>query len=123
MRKTLIIAALLYLGANFSVLATATTEQEGGKSQLHEESKCLKRTGRQLRQKMAMRKIMGKTLVATSDGGVIVMIGNKLFKYDAELNLIGETKIKFDPRENKNLKIPRDKLLKRQKYMEESDTE
>lgn len=35
-------------------------------------------------------------MIATSDGGVIVMMGNKLYKYDKDLNLKKEVEIKID---------------------------
>jgi hypothetical protein len=41
---------------------------------------------------MMMRPIM----IATTDGGVVVMIGDKLMKFDRDLNLVKETKIKMD---------------------------
>ena len=38
--------------------------------------------------------MMGKTqMVATDEGGVIVLAGNKLIKYDANLNLVKEAEI------------------------------
>jgi len=38
--------------------------------------------------------MMGKTqMVATDEGGVIVLAGNKLLKYDADLNLVKEVEI------------------------------
>jgi hypothetical protein len=42
------------------------------------------------------RMMMSKSLVATSDGGVIVLIGNKLQKYDKDLVLKKEAEIKLD---------------------------
>lgn len=39
---------------------------------------------------------MGKTMVATSDGGVVVMVGNRLYKYDKNLELKKEAEIKMD---------------------------
>jgi len=45
---------------------------------------------------MMMKMMMSKTMVASDDGGVIVMIGNKLFKYDKDLNLKKEVEIKID---------------------------
>lgn len=45
---------------------------------------------------MMMKSMMEKTLVATSDGGVVVLIGNKLIKYDKNLNLVKEVEIKVD---------------------------
>ena len=35
-------------------------------------------------------------MVATSDGGVIVLTGNKLTKYDKDLNVVKEVEIKMD---------------------------
>jgi hypothetical protein len=40
--------------------------------------------------------MMGKFLVATADGGVVVWLGNKLFKYDKDLVLQKEVEIKID---------------------------
>jgi hypothetical protein len=42
------------------------------------------------------RMMMGKSLIATSDGGVVVLAGDKLMKFDKDLNLVKETKIKMD---------------------------
>jgi hypothetical protein len=40
--------------------------------------------------------MMGKTqMVATDEGGVIVLAGNKLMKYDADLNLVKEVEVKI----------------------------
>jgi hypothetical protein len=38
----------------------------------------------------------GSSLVATEDGNVIVLMGNKLLKYDKDLNLVKEVEIKID---------------------------
>ena len=38
---------------------------------------------------MMMKSMMEKTMVATSDGGIIVLAGNKLTKYDKDLNSLG----------------------------------
>lgn len=43
-----------------------------------------------------MKMMMTKSMVASNDGGVIVMIGNKLMKYDKDLNLLKEAEIKVD---------------------------
>ena len=37
-----------------------------------------------------------KTVIATSDGGVIIFSGTKLSKYDKDLNLVKEVGIKAD---------------------------
>jgi hypothetical protein len=46
---------------------------------------------------MGMHPMMySSSLVATTDGGVVVMMGNKLIKYDKDLNLVKEVEIKID---------------------------
>jgi hypothetical protein len=42
---------------------------------------------------MSMMGVMQKQMVATSDGGVIVLTGNKLLKYDKDLNLVKEAEL------------------------------
>jgi len=43
---------------------------------------------------MQMMGAMQKQMVATNDGGVIVLVGNKLLKYDKDLNLVKEIELK-----------------------------
>ena len=38
--------------------------------------------------------MMKKSMVATEDGGVIILSGNKLIKYDGDLNLVKEVTVK-----------------------------
>jgi len=45
---------------------------------------------------MMSHMMMCKSMISTSDGGVIVMAGNKLQKYDKDLNLKKEVEIKID---------------------------
>jgi hypothetical protein len=45
---------------------------------------------------MMMHGMMQKQMVATSDGGVIVMAGCSLQKYDANLQLVKEVDLKID---------------------------
>ena len=45
---------------------------------------------------MMMKKMMGKEMVVSGDSGVIILVGNKLLKYDSDLNLVKETEIKID---------------------------
>ncbi len=40
--------------------------------------------------------MMGKQIIATSDGGVVVFVGDTLYKYDKELNLKKEVEIPVD---------------------------
>lgn len=40
--------------------------------------------------------MMWKTMTATPDGGVIIAIGNRLIKYDNQLNVVKDTEMKID---------------------------
>jgi len=46
-----------------------------------------------------MQAMMSKSMVATSDGGVVVLAGNRLLKYDKNLELVKEVKIKMESEE------------------------
>lgn len=43
-----------------------------------------------------MMKMMEKSLVPTSDGGIVLLAGNKITKYDKDLNVMKEVEIKID---------------------------
>lgn len=45
---------------------------------------------------MMMKSMMEKSVVATADGGIVVVTGNKIAKYDKDLNLTKEAEIKVD---------------------------
>ncbi len=45
---------------------------------------------------MMMKSMMDKSVVATSDGGIVVVAGNKITKYDKDLNVVKEVEIKVD---------------------------
>ncbi len=47
--------------------------------------------------------MMGKAMVPTEDGGVVVMIGNKLYKYDKNLKLKKQAEIPVDYKNLKNM--------------------
>jgi len=40
--------------------------------------------------------MMWKTMTATPDGGVIIAVGNRLIKYDNQLNVVKDTEMKID---------------------------
>jgi hypothetical protein len=48
---------------------------------------------------MMMKSAIEKEMVATEDGNIVVMAGNKLMKYDKNLNLLKETEIKTNAKE------------------------
>ncbi len=43
-----------------------------------------------------MKSMMERTVVATNDGGIIVVMGNKITKYDKNLNVVKEVEMKMD---------------------------
>ena len=43
--------------------------------------------------------MMHKTIIATEDGGVVVMMGDKLVKYDKNLNLVKEVEFNMEEEE------------------------
>jgi len=45
---------------------------------------------------MMMKLMMEKSVVATSDGGIVVARGNKITKYDKDLNVVKEVEVKMD---------------------------
>ncbi len=45
---------------------------------------------------MMARDMMQEALVATSDGGVVLMAGGKLIKYDSALNVVKEVEVNVD---------------------------
>ena len=61
--------------------------------------------------------MMSKSMVATQDGGVVVMIGNRLYKFDQNLHLKKETEITIDYEGMKGM------MMKMQKMGMEMDQE
>ncbi len=45
---------------------------------------------------MMMKGMVEKSIIAIADGGVIVLAGDKLIKYDKDLNVVREVEIKVD---------------------------
>jgi hypothetical protein len=63
--------------------------------------------------------MMGKSMIATTDGGVVVMMGDKLMKFDKDLNLVKETKIKIDIEGMEKPTLPPGKECPMHKSMEQ----
>lgn len=87
----LLLAALMFCSA------TAFTQetQESKPFTMHKRMKKAK-MGKHYMMGGMMKMMMKKQMVATEDGGVIVMAGNKLQKYDSNLNLVKEVELKID---------------------------
>lgn len=52
--------------------------------------------GKMMGMPMMMKMMMEKTVVATTDGGIVVVAGNKITKYDKDLNVVKEVETKMD---------------------------
>lgn len=104
MRKTILLSIILLCG--FCSYSFAE-EQDGRQPDLQqpemrqEEPRGERpdmRGDNRMRMKGGMMMGMHPTVVATSDGGVVVLAGGKLAKYDASLNLVKEVEIKGGPK-------------------------
>lgn len=91
MKKAIILGMLVAFFVGISVISYA---EEKGSMMGKEKKGSMK--GKGYMQCMMMKKMMKKEIVATGDGGVIVFVGNKLMKYDKDLNLIKEVEIQVD---------------------------
>lgn len=93
MKRTAFVVVLMLL-----VLATSCVSfaQEPGEMKGQMMSKGMKGGMMEIQPGLSMMKMMGGQMVATKDGGVIVMMGKKLLKYDKDLNLKKEVEIKVD---------------------------
>ncbi|PIW58181.1 MAG: hypothetical protein COW13_05455 [Candidatus Omnitrophica bacterium CG12_big_fil_rev_8_21_14_0_65_50_5] len=88
MRKNIIIITALVIG----LAAAGPVFAKGRKGGMKDGGMMGKDKGM-----MEMHGMMGKaSMVATGDGGVIVLKGNKLYKYDTDLNLVKEAELKAD---------------------------
>jgi hypothetical protein len=95
MKKFMVAAVLVAFAACFAVAAFA--DDEGMKCPM---MKCAEGDMKPCPMCMIKVKCMtGKGMVATEDGSVVVLVGNKLFKYDKNLQLKKEAEIKCDVKE------------------------
>ena len=92
----------LVIGMAFILSSTSVClAQMGGKEQGKMMGKCMKG------EKMCPMHgcgMMGRKMLATSDGGIVVMICNKLYKYDKDLNLKKEVEIPVDKDQMRKMK-------------------
>lgn len=69
---------------------------------------------------MIMSRMMGKNIVASNDGGVILLTGNKLIKFDKDLNMVKKVEVDLDlPGMQKMMMDMRDKCPMCKKMMSE----
>jgi cytochrome c556 len=94
MSKLRVLALVIVAAVFCPVIAFAQGPDEKKEPVMTEQMK-EKPTGQEYAGGMAMKMMgmMQKQMVATNDGGVIVLLGNKLIKYDKDLNLIKEVEV------------------------------
>jgi hypothetical protein len=87
----LVIVAIMFC----STIAFAQDSSEKKESTMEEKTN-EKQMGKESMGGMVMQMMgaMQKQMVATNDGGVIVLVDNKLLKYDKDLNLVKEVELK-----------------------------
>lgn len=103
MKKIILLAVITGSVLIFAAIGLAQSEQpqEGKMGHMKQmmDQKMKKQDNMQTRCPIcakAMASMMGKAMLPTDDGGVIVMIANKLYKYDQNLDLKNETELPFD---------------------------
>jgi hypothetical protein len=103
--KRLLIAAMVLLLAvwvtYFAYAADPMGSMSGGKMDSNSMMMHKEMMGKMMPQMCPMHTMMAqgmmhKEIVATQDGGVIVMYDNKLLKYDKDVNFVKEVDLKID---------------------------
>lgn len=94
-REAILMVVVLFVGIGLSSLSFAQgmmrDQPAMGKGMMKSDM-----MGKCPMQGVMMKGMMEKTILMTADGGVIVSAGNKLVKYDKDLNVIKEVEIKID---------------------------
>ena len=107
MRKlwSVVLVCLLVIGFYSLALAeenkTMTGKEMMKAGMMEKGMKCDKEMMEHCKMMGMQHMMMSKSMVATPDGGVIVMVGHKLQKYDKDLVLQKEVELKMDKEEMK----------------------
>ena len=97
MKKAVFASALL--SAVLFVGVYAYAEDQNSPNENQEWERQGKADGKKMMGQMKMKGMHQQpTMIATSDGGVIILSGPKLLKYDSELNLVKEIELKPGPK-------------------------
>ncbi len=112
--KTLVLGTVLFLGVCFGTTATAEemkgsmdmkqgsmakdegTMNKGGMGMMGMMKGDMMDKDGMMKMCPMMAGMLQKSMVASNDGGVIVLSGNKLIKYDKDLAVVKEVEIKMD---------------------------
>ena len=94
MNKKVVLVAMVLLAAGISVsYAQNKPEQSVAVAPAIENKGCGGKSDKGMMSSPAMYRPAPSNIVATSDGGVVVLVGNKIVKYDKNLNLVKEVTI------------------------------
>ena len=127
MKKVLLIGlgAMLLIGSlNFSFAQESTKGKEAIKSQgrMHPCQQGMRPHPFSMGGTM-IHEMLPKSLLETKDGSLIVLVGNKLMKYDKDLNLVKEAEIKIDAEAMKKMMMQmQESCPKHSMFMQESGT-
>ena len=117
-RKVSITLILFLATISFSVFANGKevrdTQQKNSFGMMGSMTMMNRGKMRKMMPKMyGMMNMMSKSIVAVKDGGVIVMVGNRLLKYDKNLNLKKEVQINVNiPQMMKKMRARYSKMMK-----------
>ena len=109
-KSVLAITAVLVL----TISGLALAEMEKGKEMMGEQGMGMKGGGMKgemmgkggMMGMHGMMKMMEKSVVATSDGGIVIVSANKISKYDKDLNLVKEVELKMPTMEEMQKMCP-----------------
>ena len=82
-------------GLTFLVMTMAVSFAEDS-AQAKDPTLCEKKRCEQFKCKGMMHAMMPKSLIETEDGGIVVMTGTRLIKFDKDLNLVREVPLPID---------------------------
>ena len=77
-------------------------------------------TGMRPMENVMLQAMAIRSVISTPDGGVIVVVGNKLVKYDKDLNVVKEAEIKIDMeavRQNMMARMPTNPMTRENMMM------
>jgi len=94
--STLIILSALIVSANVAMAQDKPEGMMGGHEMMGKGMMDKKGMMGKMMKMCQMHQTSQASIVSSSDGGVIVLSGNKLYKYDKNLNLVKEVELKLD---------------------------
>ncbi len=103
MKRTMIMAVVVFAIAAGLYYVFAAKQNEGGmmgrgmmRGRMMDSNDMMMQRGMAYGMHPMSGMMGGSSLAATEDGGALVLMGNKLCKYDKDLNLVKEVEIKID---------------------------